>query len=107
MYRGTTPTLFLELKTDLSLDNLAELWVTFKSIKGEKKREVTKSLEDEAIAVDAEHKTILVKLTQEDTLTLIDGTCDVQVRFRTIDDLAYASTVERVSVERILKEGVI
>lgn len=101
MYRGTTPTIFLELDTELPLNDLAELWVTFKT----PTVEITKSLSE--VAVDSENKKIVVSLSQEETLKLFNGSCDVQVRFRTLNDLAYATTVEKVSVERILKEGVI
>ena len=80
MYRGTTPTLYLELDTELSLDNLAEVWVTFKTSTSE----VTKTLED--IGID--DKTLIVHLSQEDTLKLYNGSCDVQVRFRLDNDLA-------------------
>lgn len=101
MFRGTTPTIFLELETELPLNDLAELWVTFKS----PTVEVTKSLSE--VAVDSENKTIVVSLSQQETLKLFNGKCDVQVRFRTTRDLAYASTIEMINVERILKEGVI
>lgn len=100
MFRGTTPTVFLDLETELPLDNLAELWVTFKS----PTVEITKDLSE--VDVNSETKVITVQLTQEETLKLFNGTCDVQVRFK-IGELAYASTIEKVSVERILKEGVI
>lgn len=105
MYRGTTPTLYLELDTSLALDNITELWVTFQGLKGEKSREVTKQLED--VSIDPATKTITVSLTQDDTLTLFNGTCNVQVRFKTSNGLAYASTIENIDVQRILKEGVI
>ena len=101
MFRGTTPTIFLDLETELPLNDLAELWVTFKS----PMVEITKDLSE--VRVNSETKTIIVSLTQEETLKLFNGTCDVQVRFRTTNELAYASTVEKVNVERILKEGVI
>lgn len=101
MYRGTTPTIFLELDTELPLNDLAELWVTFKT----PTVEITKSLSE--VVVDSENKTIVVSLSQEETLKLFNGGCDVQVRFRTLNDLAYATTIEKISVERILKEGVI
>ena len=99
MRRGTTPILYLELDTDLSLDNLAEVWVTFKV----STTEVTKTLSD--IGID--DKTLIVQLSQEDTLKLYNGKCDVQVRFKLDNGLAYASTVESINIERILKEGVI
>ena len=101
MYRGTTPTIFLELETELPLNDLVELWVTFKS----PTVEITKSLDE--VSVDSENKKIAVSLSQEETLKLFNGKCEVQVRFRTMNNLAYASTIEAVDVERILKEGVI
>lgn len=101
MFRGTTPTIFLDLETELPLDDLAELWVTFKS----PMVELTKDLSE--VRVNSETKTVVVSLTQEETLKLFNGACDVQVRFRTTNNLAYASTIEKVNVERILKEGVI
>lgn len=101
MYRGTTPTIVLELDTELSLANLAEMWVTFKT----STVEVTKSLSD--VTIDDENKTIVVSLTQEETLKLYNGNCEVQVRFRDESDLAYATTIADVNIGRILKEGVI
>lgn len=101
MYRGTTPTLLLELDTTVSLANLAELWATFRTAAVE----VTKTLED--VAVNDETKTVTVNLTQEETLKLYNGVCQVQIRFKTEAGLAYASTIADVDVGRILKEGVI
>lgn len=101
MYRGTTPTLFLELDTELSLTDISEMWVTFKT----STVEVTKSLSD--VTIDDENKTIVVSLTQEETLKLYNGNCEVQVRFRDESDLAYATTIANVNIGRILKEGVI
>lgn len=52
MYRGTTPTLTLELDTDVSLANLTAMWVTFKTPNAE----VNKTLAD--VVIDDAHKTI-------------------------------------------------
>lgn len=101
MYRGTTPTLTLKLKTTVSLENLAKLWVTFKDATVE----ITKTLED--VTIDDAEKTITVHLSQEETLQLHGSICQVQVRFRNQQDLAYATNICDVDVGRILKEGVI
>jgi len=101
MYRGTTPTLVLELDTELSLENLSEIWVTFKT----STIEVTKTIND--VMVDDTLKTMTVVLTQEETLKLYNGNCMVQVRFRDQNDLAYATTIADINIGRILKEGVI
>lgn len=101
MYRGTTPTLYLELETELDLSDITEMWVTFKS----STVEVTKTLNE--VIFDNETKTITVTLTQEETLKLYKGDCDVQVRIRTNTNLAYATDIANVEIGRILKEGVI
>ena len=101
MYRGTTPTLYLELDTELDLSNLAEMWVTFKS----PTVEITKTLSE--VAFDSETNVITVILSQNETLQLFNGKADVQVRLRTNDDLAYATDILDVEIGRILKEGVI
>lgn len=101
MYRGTTPTLYLELDTELDLTNVIEMWVTFKS----PKVEVTKTLSE--VAFDTETNVITVTLTQEETLQMYNGKVDVQVRLKTDNDLAYATDIVDVEIGRILKEGVI
>lgn len=101
MYRGTTPTLYLELDTELDLSNVTEMWVTFKS----STVEITKTLSE--VVFDAETNTITVVLTQEETLKMYNGKVDVQVRLKTASDLAYATDIANVEIGRILKEGVI
>ena len=101
MYRGTTPTIVLELDTEVSLANLAEMWVTFKT----STVKVTKTLSD--VTIDDELKTVVVSLTQEETLKLYNGNCEVQIRFRDAEDNAYSTDIGDVNVGRILKEGVI
>lgn len=101
MYRGTTPTLYLELDTELDLTNIAEMWVTFKS----PTVELTKTFSE--VAFDTETNVITVTLSQEETLQLFNGTVDVQVRLRTQSNLAYATDIVGVEIGRILKEGVI
>lgn len=101
MYRGTTPTLYLELETDLELEEVAEMWVTFKT----PSVEVTKTLDE--IIIDTETNVVTVTLTQEDTLSLYRGIAEVQVRIRMNSDLAYASEIAQIDVEKVLKEGVI
>ena len=101
MYRGTTPTLYLELDTELDLSNVAEMWVTFKS----PTVEITKTLSE--VIFNSETKVITVILSQEETLQLFNGKVDVQVRLKTSDDLAYATDIADVEIRRILKEGVI
>lgn len=101
MYRGTTPTLYLELETELDLSNVSEMWVTFKT----PTVEITKDLSE--VVFDKDLKVITVVLSQEETLKLYSGKADVQVRFKTDSELAYATDIADVEIGRILKEGVI
>lgn len=101
MYRGTTPTIVLELDTDLSLANLAEMWVTFKT----STVEVTKHLQD--VIIDNALKTVTVMLSQEETLKLYNGRGSVQIRFRDENELAYVTEIADLNIGKILKEGVI
>lgn len=101
MYRGTTPTVYLELDTELDLSEVSEMWVTFRS----PSVEVTKTLG--SVIIDNELKIITVSLSQDETLSLYTGKCEVQVRFRLQNDLAYATEIAEVPIGRILKDGVI
>ena len=101
MYRGTTPTLTLELDTDVSLADLAEMWVTFKTPNAE----VNKTLSD--VTINDTTKTIEVPLSQQDTLAINNRSCAVQVRFKTTGGPAYATTISNIDVENVLKDGVI
>lgn len=99
MTRGTTPTIILNLGTALPLADMKEIWVTVKNLVHE--RTYTK---DELSIVD---NTLVVQLTQEDTLKFCEGDAEVQVRLLNDSGKAYASNIKVLPVKRILKEGVI
>lgn len=101
MYRGTTPTITFKINTDLDLNNLAECWVTFKSKIGS--REKTFYLTD--MIVDPVEKTITIAMSQDETLYFTSGSVLIQIRLRTIDDLAYASDIKEIKINPILKDG--
>ena len=104
--RGTTPTLTFHVKNDqLNLDEIAEIWVTFKTKAGVKVREKTYTIED--VLIDAGEHTITLNLTQEDTLDFADTNMVVQLRVRFDNDVAYASDIIPIEIGHILKEGVI
>lgn len=102
MYRGTTPTLYLELETELDLSNITEMWVTFKS----PTVEITKYLSKNEVIFDSELNVVTVVLSQDDTLALYSGEAEVQIRFK-VNDLAYATDIEKLDIQKVLKEGVI
>lgn len=101
MYRGTTPVLTINVKTDLDLNDVEKLYITFKSTVCEK------SYDETQVALNPEHKTIIVQLSQEDTLEFNKSKVEVQLRMRMLNGKAYASKIANVDMNRILKEGVI
>lgn len=103
--RGTTPTIVFEIDTKIDLNEIAELWITFKTKLGVRLREKTFTLED--VTLDDEQKTIALPLTQEDTLHFSESTMQVQIRLRLNNNLAYASDIVDAEMGRILKDGVI
>ena len=104
--RGTTPTLTFHVKNEqLDLDEIAEIWVTFRTKAGVKVKDKNYTKED--VTIDAEEHTIELFLSQEDTLDFTDTNMVVQLRVRFNDDLAYASSIMPIDIGHILKEGVI
>ena len=104
--RGTTPILTFHVKNEqLDLNEIVEVWITFKTKAGVKIKEITYTKED--VTIDNEEHNIELFLTQEDTLELPDTNILVQLRVRFDDDMAYASSILDINIGHILKEGVI
>lgn len=98
MYRGTTPTFTFTLQFDASsIDNA---YATFAQ-SGEVK--IDKSLEDMQI----DGKKLILKLTQEETL-LLKGNSGVEIQLSVrVGSNVMRSKIMTVTVNRILKEGLI
>ena len=105
--RGTTPTLTFHVKDEtLDLNNIAVIYVTFKTKPGiPKQKEKTFSIED--LNIDASNHIITLYMTQEDTLEFINESMECQIRVRFNNDRAYASNIDDLAIGRILKDGVI
>lgn len=104
--RGTTPTVVFNVKTDLDLSDIVELWITFKPKSADPRhRDMTYTLED--VTIDPLLKTISLFMSQEDTLAFNEKPYNVQIRLRTSDDLAYASSIIEEPIGKILKDGII
>lgn len=96
MRRGTTPT--ITITTDIDLTNASNLFVTFKQ---DGCKEVEKTLDDVTVTED----TVVVNLSQTDTLTF-DSTKQVKFQIRaTLGDNKVASNVMSATVNEILKQG--
>lgn len=101
MYRGTTPTLIYNVNSNLDLNGMLQIWVTLKNLMYEK------TFGKDNIIVDNENKTITVELSQEDTLLFNGKEVNTQIRFLDSTGKAYASNIEKIELNNILKEGVI
>lgn len=98
MRRGTTPT--ITINTDLDLTDASNLFVTFKQ---DGVVVFEKTLSD----VTVTEETVVVNLTQDETLAL-NTSAGLQFQIRaTLGDNKVASNVMQTTVEKILKEGVI
>lgn len=102
MTRGTTPSLKLEI--DFKTTDLAAVWIT---ISQDGAPVINKTLADEGVAiVDTEEGAeITMTLSQADTLALVPGLAELQVRALMLDDTAAASNIARLTVKRILRDG--
>lgn len=103
--RGTTPSITFHINTELDLAEIAEIWITFKSRFGSEINEKTFTKED--VTIDAENNNINLFMTQDDTLAFSDNPYNIQIRLRTNDNMAYASSILEEPIGKILKDGVI
>lgn len=86
MYRGTTPTLSFTINSELDMDTIVDVWVTFQGI-GTNKFSLTKKIDDLVI----EDKTISISLTQEETLSFKGSETEVQLKFLFDNSQVYIS----------------
>ena len=101
MYVGTTPQ--IKINSNIPIDNVKRLWITFES----QKVELTREFSD----CDIIENQIYCTLSQEDTFLLNPDNKDIkiklQVRILTDDDKAFASNITELQLKKILKEGII
>lgn len=102
MRRGTTPTLELTLT---GVDAIASdtLYVTLK----QSQREITKTNDDLSIEAGETESVINLYLSQQETLSLRKGTCEIQVRGINALGDAWASDIAAINIKEILRDGVI
>lgn len=101
MVRGTTPTIVYNINSEINLNDMVQIWATFKS----KTKEVT--LDITKLEVDNDKKVVIARLSQEETLQFHDESVETQLRLLSGDGKAYASLPKRLKVNNILKGGVI
>ena len=100
--RGTTPSIDISVKPDIDFHQVTNVWVY---ISQQGKVKVDKLISD--VTFDYEHRKMLVKLSQDDSLRLKQGEALFQIRILMNDGTALATEASRIEVEEIYKEGVI
>ena len=100
--RGTTPTIEINIKSDIDLSAVAQVWVYISQFDRVK---VDKLIQD--VEIQSEPKKILVRLEQTDTLKLESGSAMFQIRLLLEDGTALATVASGVSILQVYKGGVI
>lgn len=102
--RGSTPTLRINVKSDVDLSLMKDIWVTLRN----NVNEVTYKLSESSIVIETtEDKNLLIiKMSQTETLTFTTGPVKIQVRFLDNNNDAFASQILNLSIGDVLKEGV-
>ena len=100
--RGTTPTIKINIKSDIDLSKVIQVWVY---ISQRNVCKVDKKIEDVEIVVA--DKQIKVRLSQEDTLALRAEEAMFQIRMLLDDETALATVASKVTVIEVYKGGVI
>lgn len=98
MRRGTTPTLVINIK-GIEMSDIAEWYVTL----AQDGVQMTKTTED----ITIEDETLKIPLTQEETMQFTAGEVSIQIRAKTTEDVAIASAIQTIGIDRILYNEVI
>ena len=99
MIRGTTPDLIFTLPFEVK--TIQTLWITFYQAGKE-----VFTLDNESC--DLTDNKVTIRLSQEQTLQLVSNSyVEIQLRVLNTNNVAMASNILKVPVQRILKGGVI
>lgn len=104
MIRGTTPSITFVIEDEgFDFENIDDVWITVADYFTKK----TYKHSEGNISIEPELKSISAILTQEDTLTFVEGNIDVQIRLVDKNGLAFASDIFKTTMKHILEGGVI
>ena len=101
MRRGTTPTITVHITGETFADST--LYVTLR----QGNTIITKKNNDIIKTVDGENCTLYVYFSQEETLSLEQGSAQFQIRWINSNSLAEATRTKTIHVDPVLLEGVI
>lgn len=100
--RGTTPTININVETEIDFSQISNIWVYISQMGLVK---VDKVMQDTVLK--PEESVISLKLSQDDTLKLVKGDALIQIRLLMADGTALANIADHFTVEEIYKDGVI
>ena len=99
--RGTTPTISITIP-GLAQVNPNEVWLSFRS----KEKIITfQYSETDDLGIDGD--TIIINLSQAQTLEFYEGLLEMQVRLLDVMGMAYATPIMMIMVDPVIQEGVI
>ena len=101
LIRGTTPTITVNIKDDIDLSQISQMW--FYIYQGGVVK-VDKDITDVS-RIDYDERQIFLRLSQEDTLGLIEGNALFQIRLLMRDDTALATLATQISIAEVYKGG--
>ena len=100
MRRGTTPTFTLTINNKgFEMSDIKKWYITLKQCYVE----ITKSNDD----ITIEDNVIKFTLKQQETLKFMSGEIDIEIRALTKDNVAIASDIKTITINRILLNEVI
>lgn len=108
MYQYTTPTLPLTIKdVDFSQVNLFRVAIEQGDPDQQDGLEMLKIIQANDPIVDAEHKTIMLPLTQQETASFEEGTARVQVRIKFTGGAVLATNKATISINDVIDKVII
>ena len=101
LIRGTTPTITINIKDDIDLSQITQIWCYIYQGGALK---VDKDITDIS-RIDYDKRQIFLKLSQEDTLGLTAGNALFQIRLLMRDSTALANLATQITIAEIYKGG--
>lgn len=103
--RGSTPRITAKVIDDIELSSIKAVWLTVSQGIGEDKHI---ALDKVTSDLTINGRLVSVVLTQEETLSLVGGVISyIQIRLLDDEDIAYVSQQEFITIEDVLKGGVL
>lgn len=104
MIRGTTPTITMKLPSNIPVGNIATAMVSIQQVG--RKEKIDKNLTE--MTIDKDKNYLMVKLTQEDTLSLFaNKATNLQLKVKLNDGTVSATYPMPLAVVDIINEEVI